>query len=437
MGAGSCARLPQMSRITIVGTGYVGLTAGACFAHLGHQVVCGDIDEAKVEGLSAGRLPIVETGLADLVREGLDAGRLSFVVGAAAAVEGCEVAFLCVPTPQHLDGSADTALLEAAVREMATAMPAGAIVVNKSTVPVGSTRVVSDALGRDDLAVVSNPEFLREGSAVRDFLEPDRVVVGADDPSAAEAVAALYDGVNSPVLVTDPVSAETIKYAANAFLVTKLSFVNSMAAVCESVGADVDDVMTGLGHDRRIGSGYLSPGPGWGGSCFPKDTQSLLQMAGRAGYDFRFLDVAVAVNEEQFDRVADKVRKAVGGDLAGRTVAAWGLTFKAGTDDLRDSPALAVIDRLLTAGATVRAHDPTVAAARPPIPDDVVVVSNPMAACDGAEVLVVLTEWDNFRAADPAAVADRLVRPAVVDARNLLDRALWEGHGFEYQGIGR
>ncbi|MDG2904873.1 MAG: nucleotide sugar dehydrogenase, partial [Acidimicrobiales bacterium] len=292
-------------------------------------------------------------------------------------------------------------------------------------------------LGRDDLAVVSNPEFLREGSAVRDFLEPDRVVVGADDPSAAEAVAALYDGFNSPVLVTDPVSAETIKYAANAFLVTKLSFVNSIAAVCESVGADVDDVMTGLGHDRRIGSGYLRPGPGWGGSCFPKDTRSLLQMAGRAGYDFRFLDVAVAVNEEQFDRVADKVRKAAGGDLAGRTVAAWGLTFKAGTDDLRDSPALAVIDRLLTAGATVRAHDPTVAAARPPIPDDVVVVSDLMAACDGADVLVVLTEWDNFQAADPAAVADRLVRPAVVDARNLLDRALWEGHGFEYQGIGR
>ena len=426
-----------MSRIAIVGTGYVGLTAGACFAHLGHQVVCGDIDEAKVEELSAGRLPIVEAGLADLVREGLNAGRLSFVVGAAAAVEGCDVAFLCLPTPQHPDGSADTSFLEEAVRQVATVLPSGAIVVNKSTVPVGSTQVVFDALGRDDVAVVSNPEFLREGSAVRDFLEPDRVVVGANDSSAADAVAALYAAVGAPMLITDPVTAETVKYAANAFLVTKLSFVNSIAALCESVGADVDDVMVGLGYDRRIGSGYLRPGPGWGGSCFPKDTRSLLQMAGQAGYDFRFLDVAVAVNEEQFDRVADKVRKAAGGDLSGRTVAVWGLTFKAGTDDLRDSPALAIIDRLLTAGATVRAHDPTVVKAHPPIPDDVVVVTDPLAACDGAEVLVVLTEWEDFQVADPTVVADRLTRPAVVDARNLLDRTLWEGHGFDYQGIGR
>ena len=274
-GAGRCARLPQMSRIAIVGTGYVGLTAGACFAHLGHQVVCGDIDEAKVEELSAGRLPIVEAGLADLVREGLNAGRLSFVVGAAAAVEGCDVAFLCLPTPQHPDGSADTSFLEEAVRQVATVLPSGAIVVNKSTVPVGSTQVVFDALGRDDVAVVSNPEFLREGSAVRDFLEPDRVVVGANDSSAADAVAALYAAVGAPMLITDPVTAETVKYAANAFLVTKLSFVNSIAALCESVGADVDDVMVGLGYDRRIGSGYLRPGPGWGGSCFPKDTRSL------------------------------------------------------------------------------------------------------------------------------------------------------------------
>ncbi|SVA95652.1 uncharacterized protein METZ01_LOCUS148506 [marine metagenome] len=426
-----------MSRIAIVGTGYVGLTAGACFAHLGHQVVCGDIDEAKVEELSAGRLPIVEAGLADLVREGLHAGRLSFVVGAAAAVEGCDVAFLCLPTPQNSDGSADTSFLEEAVRQVATVLPSGAIVVNKSTVPVGSTKVVFDALRRDDVAVVSNPEFLREGSAVRDFLEPDRVVVGADDSSAGDAVAALYAGVSAPVLITDPVTAETVKYAANAFLVTKLSFVNSIAAVCESVGADVDDVMVGLGYDRRIGSGYLRPGPGWGGSCFPKDTRSLLQMAGQAGYDFRFLDVAVAVNEEQFDRVADKVRKAAGGDLAGRTVAVWGLSFKAGTDDLRDSPALAVIDRMLAAGATIRAHDPTVTEARPPIPDDVAVVTDPLAACDGAEVLVVLTEWEDFQVADPTAVAARLTRPAVVDARNLLDRTLWEGHGFDYQGIGR
>ncbi|MBU3689395.1 MAG: hypothetical protein B7C54_03830 [Acidimicrobiales bacterium mtb01] len=256
------------SRLAVIGTGYVGLTTGVCLAHLGHRVVCADIDASKIARLVAGELPIVEDGLAHLLAEGLESGRLSFVVGGAAAVADCDIAFLCVPTPQGDDGSADLSYIETAAREIASALPAGAIVVNKSTVPVGSTKVVERALGRPDVRVVSNPEFLREGSAVRDFLHPDRVVVGADDLDAAQLVADLYSSLDTFTLVTDPPSAETIKYAANAFLATKLSFVNAIAAVCEGVGANIDDVVTGIGSDKRIGAAFLQPGPGWGGSCF-------------------------------------------------------------------------------------------------------------------------------------------------------------------------
>jgi UDPglucose 6-dehydrogenase len=285
--------------------------------------------------------------------------------------------------------------------------------------------------------VVSNPEFLREGSAVQDFLFPDRIVIGSDDRAAAEKVASFYDSIEAPVLITDPASAETIKYASNAFLATKLSFVNALAAVCEGVGADVNDVVKGLGYDRRIGHQYLQPGPGWGGSCFPKDTMALLRIAETGGYDFRFLGGVIAVNEEQFSRVADKVSNAVGGDLFGRTVAVWGLTFKAGTDDMRDSPSLSVIDRLLADGATVRAFDPTVAAHRGGLDERVVVGSDPLAVCDGADVLVVLTEWAEFAEIDPDEVAVLMAGRGVVDTRNLLDRDVWVGHDFDYQGIGR
>ncbi|SVB94271.1 uncharacterized protein METZ01_LOCUS247125, partial [marine metagenome] len=283
-----------MARLAIIGTGYVGLTTGACFAHLGHEVVCADLDAEKVARLSAGDVPIVEDRLDLLVREGIDEGRLQFVVGAANAVADCEVAFLCVPTPQDDDGTADLSYIEAASAEIASLLPSESIVVNKSTVPVGSTRVVERMLGRSDVTVVSNPEFLREGSAVQDFLHPDRIVIGCEDQSAAIKVLSLYLGVTAPTVVTDPASAETIKYAANAFLATKLSFVNAIAAVCEGVGADVDDVILGLGYDTRIGSEFLKPGPGWGGSCFPKDTRALVRIAEQGGYDFRLLDGVIA-----------------------------------------------------------------------------------------------------------------------------------------------
>ena len=261
------------NHVAIIGTGYVGLTTGACLAHLGHTVVCADVDPDKVRTLQSGAIPIVEHGLEGLVAEGVESGRLSFVLGSQAAARNCEIAFLCVPTPQGDDGSADLSYVEAAAREIALVLPFETIVVNKSTVPVGSTKVVERALQRPDVKVVSNPEFLREGSAVQDFLKPDRVVVGSDDQGAAMKVASLYEGLTTRVIITDPASAETIKYAANAFLATKLSFINAIAAICEGVGADINDVVVGMGSDKRIGESFLRPGPGWGGSCFPKDSR--------------------------------------------------------------------------------------------------------------------------------------------------------------------
>ena len=426
-----------MATIAIIGTGYVGLTSGACLAHLGHDVVCADVDTDKVARLSAGEVRTVEVGLGDLVAEGRTAGRLRFTDDVADAVAGREVVVLCVPTPHAPDGSVDLSAVEAAATAIGPALESGAVVVNKATVPVGTTHLVAGLLDRDDVTVASNPEFLREGTAVADFLGPDRIVVGADDDRTREVVRSLYDGIDAPVVLTDPASAETIKYAANAFLVTKISFANAIAAVCEAVGADIDDVVLGLGYDDRIGANYLRPGPGWGGSCFPKDSRALIHQAGQAGYDFRFLDSAIEVNRQQFDRMVDKVRRAVGGDLAGRTVAVWGLTFKAGTDDLRDSPALEVVDRLLAAGAAVQAHDPTVAVHRNPVPATVELATDPVAACVGADALVVLTEWPEYAAVDPAAAVAGLVGQAVVDARNLLDPGPWRTLGCGFEGVGR
>ena len=667
-----------MTRIAIIGTGYVGLTTGACFAHLGHDVICADIDESKVERLNRGEIPIVEHRLDELVNRGLKRGNLRFVVGAANAVADCEIAFLCVPTPQGEDGSADLSYVERAAAEIAPLLPYEAIVVNKSTVPVGSTKVVERVLRRPDVRVVSNPEFLREGSAVDDFLKPDRIVVGCDDRSAAITVGNLYESIRPQVIVTDPASAETIKYAANAFLATKLSFINAIAAVCEGVGADVNDVVVGMGYDKRIGTEFLRPGPGWGGSCFdgaetliirdvsgtrlvrfdelatlqldqlevlswydgqiipefqpamaiterpyqgdmirlrtkmgrrlsvtadhpmivrdgdgstvklagdlttddwlpislgsplgdvvgaehgpdaasieqlltasdddieaelfmrrdldsararfvvesardadlvlrllaqvrivasyeptadgaheisvgpdeagyrrdrkgtawvrltdierrhtdqtvysvevernhtvvatgglvahncfPKDSRALLKIANEAGYRFDLLAGVIAVNDEQFDRVTEKIASAAGGSLQGKTIAVWGLTFKARTDDLRDSPSVSIIDRMLAAGATVRGFDPTVDAPKPGVPQGVVVCTDPYDATTGADVLAVLTEWDDFRWLEPDKVASVMTGRAVIDGRNLLDRSDWQRAGFSHEGIGR
>jgi UDPglucose 6-dehydrogenase len=425
-----------MAEIAIIGTGYVGLTTGACFAHLGHTVVCADVVPDKVERLSRGEIPILEAGLAELVREGLDSGRLRFVLGAAHAAAPAEFAYLCVPTPQGPDGSADLSYIESAAAEIAPVLAPGSIVVNKSTVPVGSTRRVEQALGRSDVSVVSNPEFLREGSAVNDFLHPDRVVIGSDDQAAAIRVAGLYAEVTAPLMVTDPASAETIKYASNAFLASKLSFVNAVAALCEAVGADVNDVVLGMGYDQRIGRDFLRPGPGWGGSCFPKDVQALLYIAREAGYEFDLLQGVVTVNQQQFDRMADKIAELAGGSLDGQVVGVWGLTFKANTDDLRQSPSLQIIERLLARGARVRGYDPAVSGPLEQVPG-LEVVPDAYAAGEGAAVLAVLTEWDEFKWVDLDKLLDVMAAPRIMDARNLLDRAAVVRRGFTYRAVGR
>lgn len=421
-----------VSNIGVIGAGYVGLTTAVCFAKLGHRVVCADIDPGKIARLRQGEVPILEHGLPELLKVGLSEGNLEFVVGARHAVVDAEFAYLCVPTPQRDDGSADLSYIEQAANDIADDLPSEAIVVNKSTVPVGSTRVVEAALGRPDVAVVSNPEFLREGSAVHDFFQPDRIVIGADDRAAAAKVASLYLGVPAPVVVTDPRSAETIKYAANAFLATKLSFVNAIAAICEGVGADVNDVMLGIGYDHRIGSDFLRPGPGWGGSCFPKDTKALVNIAETGGYDFEMLRSVIDVNSQMFDRTVAKAAELVGGDLAGRRVAVWGLTFKARTDDLRDSPSLEVIARMARSGADVHAFDPAV---RHELAD-LTVHDDPYEAVRDAEVLLVLTEWDDFRWLDLGKTAELMAGAKVVDARNVLDRQALRRNGFEYRIIG-
>jgi UDPglucose 6-dehydrogenase len=432
-------------RLGVVGTGYVGLTTGACFAHLGHHVVCGDIDERKVESLRQGRIPIVEEGLEAIVRQTSEAGRLEFVVGSQAAARDADIVFLCVPTPDRDDGSADLSYVEQAAAEIADVLKPGSIVVNKSTVPVGSTIVVEKVIRRDDVSVVSNPEFLREGTAVTDFLHPDRVVIGAAERAVAERVADIYAGIEAPILITDPASAETIKYAANGFLAMKISFVNAVAAMCEAVGADVSAVVAGIGADRRIGTQFLSPGPGWGGSCFPKDSRALVKIAEEHGYNFTMMRGVIDVNDEQRARMIDKIVRASGrhdGDLRGVTVAAYGLTFKAGTDDLRESPAVAIIGELLRAGATVRAFDPTTRGALSPIQSAVLagieLVSEIDEVAVGADVVTVLTEWPEFAKIDLSALAAAARDGAVVvDTRNLLEPDLVREAGLGYEGVGR
>ncbi len=427
--------------VAVIGAGYVGLPTAATLAHFGHTVVLAERDRTRLAALRSGRMPIVEVGLDELVAGSVANGKLSFTESAVEAVAGADFVFLCVPTPQSADGSADLSYVEAAAKEIAAHLKSGSVVVNKSTVPVGSATMVEEVIGRPDVSVVSNPEFLREGSAVLDSLNPDRIVVGADDPQAAAMVGGLFAATGAPLIVTDTTTSETIKYASNAFLATKLSFVNALAGLCEEVGADARDVLLGLGYDKRIGFEFLRPGPGWGGSCLPKDTRALLHIAREAGYDFSLLAGAIASNDEQLSRVVSKVETACGGGVKGVTLAVWGLTFKANTGDRRDSPSLQISHRLVELGATVRAFDPTVEpdpAADPP--DDLrgmQLCADPYEATAGARVLVVLTEWDEFRWLDFSRVLAAMDEPCIVDARNLLDPSAVRRMGFHYTGIGR
>lgn len=422
----------RMSRICVIGAGYVGLTTAACLSHMGNDVHCSDVNDARIQVLAGGAAPFVEDGLEELIKHGLSSGALVFSTDNARSVKDAEFVFLCVPTPQGPNGRADITIIEMVATEIGPHLAPEAIVVNKSTVPVGSASIVERALGRADVQVVSNPEFLREGSAVQDFLHPDRIVIGAGDEATAIRLSALYLELGSPVLITDPATAETIKYASNAFLATKVSFINAVAALCEAVGADVRQVALGMGYDPRVGSSFLKPGPGWGGPCFPKDVAALIGLAEDAGYDFALLKGVVSVNAGQHARVLEKSQRLAGGELRGKRVALWGITFKARTDDIRDSPALEIARRLRELGAIVVAYDPTF---RGPL-DGLEVVDDPYAACADASVLVVATEWDEFRWLDFEKVGDLMETRAVVDARNLLDPAAMRRAGFAYEGIG-
>ena len=427
-------------RIAVIGAGYVGLSTGACLASLGHHVTCADVDAGRIERLARGEVTILEPGLPELVTENLLAGRLSFVVGGLDAVRangGAEVVFLCVPTPMGAGGEADLGTVEAVISEVRDALPAGCVVVNKSTVPVGTAARVAALLDRDDVDVVSNPEFLREGSAVRDFLNPDRIVVGSQSQNAAERVAALYSRLGAPTVLTDAASAELVKYAANCFLAMKLSYVNAMAELCELLGADVLDVTEGMGYDRRIGQSFLAPGPGWGGSCLPKDAQALLQVARSAGFDFGLLRATIETNTRQCERIVAKIAEAAGRPLAGSRIGLLGLTFKAGTDDLRNSPALAVAARLRELGAELTGFDPAVPAPVTGRTDALHVVDDPYQAAKDASVLVVLTEWPQLRSLDWARLAEVVEQRRVVDARNLLDQDVLRRFGFQVRGVGR
>ena len=417
----------------MVGAGYVGLTTASCLAQLGHTVVGIDVDAIKVDRLNNGVIPIVEEGLEAITRQMLDSKRLVFQHGYSDSINASEFVFLCVPTPQDEDGSADLTYIREAATSLLPYLASGSIIVNKSTVPVGSTLVVEEIVRRDDIFVVSNPEFLREGSAVHDFLHPDRIVVGSSNRQAAHRVADLYQSINTQVIICDPASAETIKYAANAFLATKLSFANAIAALCEHVGANIDDVMEGIGQDKRIGNQFLKPGPGWGGSCFPKDTRALVKIAESAGYDFELLRGVIDFNEIQFDRIVNKVRSAVGGNLTGKNIAVLGLTFKAHTNDLRDSPALRIVEQLKSQGATINAYDPTVNESL----YGMNIYKTAIEACASVDAILIATEWPEFASLNPTVIGKIVRSKHIIDARNILDADLWRAAGFTYQGVGR
>jgi UDPglucose 6-dehydrogenase len=432
-------------RIVMIGTGYVGLVSGACFADFGHQVCCVDKDESKVRALREGGIPIFEPGLDELVERNVAAGRLEFTLDLVEALPGADAVFIAVGTPSRRgDGHADLSYVHAAAREMAPHLQPGAVVVTKSTVPVGTgdqvERIIREVRPDLEFSVASNPEFLREGAAIEDFKRPDRVVIGVNDDAAAAVLQEIYRpllGNEAPLVTMTRPAAELTKYAANAFLATKISFINEIADLCEKVGADVLDVAKGIGLDSRIGPRFLQPGPGYGGSCFPKDTLALMKTGQDYDAPLRVVEAVVAVNDRRKRHMGRKVVQALGGDGNGKVVALLGLTFKANTDDMRDSPSLAIVRALQDAGAEVRAYDPEGMEQAKALLDDVTYCNDAYQAMDGADAAVIVTEWDAFRALDLDRAGSLLRERLLVDLRNLYDRADIERQGFRYVAIGR
>ncbi len=431
--------------IAMIGAGYVGLVSGACFSEFGHHVVCIDQDQVKVQRLRRNEIPIYEPGLDSLVARTAAAGRLTFDSDLSAAVAQADLVFIAVGTPSRRgDGHADLSFVREAARQIAKALHGHTVVVTKSTVPVGTGRVVAEIIKQTnpaaDFDVVSNPEFLREGSAIDDFMRPNRVVIGAESDRAKEVMRQLYRPlflIETPILFTGLETAELIKYAANGFLAMKISFINQIADLCEKVGADVHDVARGIGLDGRIGAKFLHPGPGYGGSCFPKDTRALVEIARQAGAPVSLIEATDAFNEARKLQMVDRVRQAVGGSLKGRTVALLGLTFKPNTDDMREAPSLAIGPALVEQGAKVQAHDPEgIAEARRLMPD-LAYCDDPYAAMAGADALVLVTEWNSYRALDLRRMKAALKQPIVVDLRNIYRPAEMRAAGFQYSSIGR
>lgn len=431
-------------KVSVVGTGYVGLVSGACLANLGLDVVCADVDESKIKVLLEGGIPIYEPGLEEVVHRNVHAGRLSFTTDVGSATRNADVVFLAVGTPPLPDGSADMRFVFDAARIFSENHKGYQVIVTKSTVPVGTGARIEEMLlekhPRDSFAVVSNPEFLREGSAVSDFTNPDRIVVGCDDPKALEIMKRLFKPQtdnNVRLLVTKRVSAELIKYASNGFLSVKISFINEVSRLCEEVGADVMDVARGMGMDSRIGPRFLNPGPGYGGSCFPKDTRALLDVAKSHKVPLRVVEAAVAANEDQIQRALNKIQKAFGGTVKEKTVALLGLAFKSDTDDIRESPAVKIAGALLDAGATVQAYDPAAATNALRELPALRTYPDPYEAAHGADGLVIATEWNEFKKLDWPRLKTALKAHVVVDLRNLHDPGEIREDGFEYHSVGR
>ncbi|MCD6290952.1 MAG: UDP-glucose/GDP-mannose dehydrogenase family protein [Anaerolineae bacterium] len=430
-----------MKDICVIGVGYVGLVTGTCFADLGNRVVCVDIDEEKIEGLNAGVMPIYEPGLEEMVRRNQAAGRLSFTTSYAEGLRDAEFVFIAVGTPSDVDGEADLRYVRMAAESIAEHMDHPLIIVNKSTVPVGTGDWVAEIVRRRQsepisFSVVSNPEFLREGSAIQDFLNPDRVVLGSLDREAAEKVAQLYLPLRAPIMVTDLRTAEMIKYASNAFLATRISFINEIASICERLGADVREVAIGMGYDKRIGHTFLDAGIGWGGSCFPKDVKALEHMALVHGAHPALLRAVIEINRDQRRLVILRLREILG-TLRDRTVGLLGLAFKPNTDDMRDAPSVEIARMLLNEGARVRGYDPVAMKVAARVLPEVELVSDPYQLADGADALVVCTEWNEFKHVDLARIRDAMARPVLIDGRNIYDPDLMRDLGFEYRGVGR
>ena len=431
-------------RIAMIGTGYVGLVSGACFADFGHQVCCVDKDSNKIEGLHAGRMPIWEPGLEALVKANKDHGRLNFTTDLPGGVKDAQAVFIAVGTPARRgDGHADLTFVFDAVRELAKVIAPGTVVVTKSTVPVGTGDEIERILkeeGVTGVSVASNPEFLREGAAIADFKHPDRIVVGAEDEHAREVLREIYRPLflnRAPILFTARRTAELTKYAANAFLAVKISFINEMADLCEAVDADVQDIARGIGLDNRIGPKFLHAGPGYGGSCFPKDTLALLQTADKAGVDQRIVRTTVEVNDDRKAAMADRVERAVGGSVQGKRIGVLGLAFKPNTDDMREAPSIPLVNALVERGAILSAFDPVAREQAEKVFSQVHFADDAYAAARDADALVIVTEWDEFRALDLDKIAASMRGKVLVDLRNVYDREEAELAGLVYLGVGR